>query len=70
MLRHQVAILRESFRPARHAHLCADCTNWNDWNINSLNTKLNPICHLLALLGAHHLLHVSRVRVKILKYLE
>jgi len=29
-----------------------------------LNTKLNPICHLLALLGAHHILHVSRIRVK------
>jgi hypothetical protein len=33
-------------------------------NINPLNAKLNPICHLLALLGAHHILHVSRVRVK------
>jgi len=29
---------------------------------NHLNTKLNPICHLLALLGAHHILHVSRIR--------
>jgi hypothetical protein len=25
---------------------------------------LNAICHLLALLGAHHILHVSRIRVK------
>jgi hypothetical protein len=31
---------------------------------NSLNAELNPVCHLLALLGAHHILHVSRVRVK------
>jgi hypothetical protein len=31
--------------------------------INTLNTELNPICHLLALLGAHHILHVSRIRV-------
>jgi len=30
---------------------------------NPLNAKLNPICHPLALLGAHHILHVSRVRV-------
>jgi len=30
---------------------------------NHLNTELNPICHLLALLGAHHILHVSRIRV-------
>jgi len=29
-----------------------------------LNTELNPICHLLALLGAHHILHVSRIIVK------
>jgi hypothetical protein len=31
--------------------------------INPLNTKLNPICHLLALLGAHPILHISRIRV-------
>jgi len=33
--------------------------------INPLNAELNPICHLLALLGAHHILHVSRIRVNI-----
>ena len=33
-------------------------------HINPLNAELNPICHLLALLGAHHILHISRVRVK------
>ena len=32
--------------------------------INTLNAELNPVCHLLALLGAHHFLHVSRIRVK------
>jgi len=32
--------------------------------INPLNAELNPICHLLALLGAHHILHISRIRVK------
>ena len=31
--------------------------------INTLNAELNPISHLLALLGAHHILHVSRIRV-------
>jgi len=31
---------------------------------NHLNAELNPICYLLALLGAHHILHVSRIRVK------
>ena len=33
-------------------------------DINPLNAELNPICYLLALLGAHHFLHVSRIRVK------
>ena len=32
--------------------------------VNPLSAKLNPICHLLALLGTHHILHISRVRVK------
>jgi hypothetical protein len=31
---------------------------------NPLNAKLNPIRHLLALLKAHHILHVSRIGVK------
>jgi len=30
---------------------------------NPLNAELNFICHLLTLLGAHHILHVSRIRV-------
>jgi len=29
-----------------------------------LDAELNPICNLLALLRAHHIFHVSRVRVK------
>ena len=37
-------------------------------NINPLNPELNPICYLLALLGAHHFLHVSRIRVKSLTF--
>jgi hypothetical protein len=32
--------------------------------LNPLNAELNPICHLLALLGAHLFFHVSRIRVK------
>jgi hypothetical protein len=32
--------------------------------INPLNAELNLICHLLALLGAHPILHISRIRVK------
>jgi len=37
-------------------------------DINPLNPELNPICYLLALLGAHHFLHVSRIRVKSLTF--
>jgi hypothetical protein len=29
--------------------------------IDPLNAELNPICHLLALLGAHRILHVGRM---------
>ena len=35
---------------------------------NPLNPELNPICYLLAILGAHHFLHVSRIRVKFLTF--
>jgi len=35
---------------------------------NPLNPELNPICSLLALLGAHHFLHVSRIRVNLLTF--
>jgi len=34
--------------------------NW----LNPLNAVLNPICHMPALLGAHHILHVSSIEVK------
>jgi len=30
--------------------------------INPLNAKLNPNCHLVVSLGAHHILHVSNIR--------
>jgi hypothetical protein len=33
-------------------------------DLNPLNAELNSICHFQALLGAHHTLHVSRIRVK------
>ena len=32
--------------------------------LKPFNAELNPICHLLTLLGAHHILHVGRIRVK------
>jgi len=44
-------------------HVLAFCYDSMRVFINPLNAELNPICHLLALLGAHHILHVSRIRV-------
>jgi hypothetical protein len=37
------------------------------FKFNPLNAELNPICHLLALLGNHPILHVNRIRVKVYK---
>jgi hypothetical protein len=42
--------------------------SFND-TINPLNAQLNPICHLLALLEAHHILHVSRLRINCSDYI-
>jgi hypothetical protein len=39
------------------------------FSFNTFNAKLNPIYHLLALLGAHHILHVSRIRVNYVLYI-
>jgi len=35
----------------------------NGRRLNPFNPELNPICYLLALLGAHHFIHVNRIRV-------
>jgi len=35
-----------------------------DWFIPIILPNLNPICYLLAL-GAHHILHVGRIRVNL-----
>ena len=43
-------------------------TIWPKCEFNPLNPKLNPICYLLALLGANHFLHVSGIRVKLLTF--
>ena len=36
--------------------------------VNPLKPELIPVCYLLTLLGAHHFLHVSRIRVKFLTF--
>ena len=46
---------------------CNECEGREIEDINPLNPELNPI-YLLALLGAHHFLHVSRIRVKLLTF--
>ena len=47
----------QCFRAKFHVHLKKN-------SVNPLNAELNPIRHLLALLGARHIVHVSRIRVK------
>jgi len=56
-------------------HLCFNISllsvfihSLNTKYINPLNPELNPICYFLALLGVHHFLHVSRIRVKLLTF--
>ena len=54
-------LIIESIRPAEFSFFF--CVT-----LNPLNPELNPICYLLALLGAHHFFHVSRIRVKLLTF--
>jgi len=51
-------------------HTTSLLTARNMHNINPLTTQLNLIRHLLALLGAHHILHVSKIRVKVMDFLH
>ena len=50
------------------ARLDFSCHNNATSFFNPLNPELNPTCYLLALLEAHHFLHVSRIRVKSLTF--
>ena len=38
------------------------CCTFHFIQENPLNAELNPVSHLLALVVAHHILHISRVR--------
>ena len=62
---------RKMFAPVRTARIrwrytsvfwCKVSVTFN--RFNPLKAELNLICYLLGLLGAHHFLHVSRIRVK------
>ena len=46
------------------ADIVCKCYLNKKFSINTFNAELNPICYLLALLGAYHFLHVNRIRVK------
>jgi hypothetical protein len=54
----------------RHNNFIQDqrciCSSVPNIILANLNAELNPICHLLTLLGAHHILHISRVRVNVM----
>ena len=55
---------KTSILPHQKEVICVENTD----PINPLKPELNSICYLLALLGAHHFLHVSRIRVKLLTF--
>jgi len=57
-----IAVCADIF--TEHIHALCGVKN----KVNPLNPELNPICYLLVLLGAHHFLHVSRIRVKLLTF--
>ena len=54
------------FQPNKFVCVCVCVPSCHLYEINPLKPELNPICYLLALLGAHHFFHVSRIRVKLL----
>ena len=58
----QIAVFVVQSWPSNSKNVC------DSHQFNPLNPELNPICYLLALLGAHHFLHVSRIRVKSLTF--
>ena len=49
--------------PGLSAHKRQLNTDASSVRLNTLNAELNPIRHLLALVGARHIVHVSRIRV-------
>jgi hypothetical protein len=61
-------VMFESNRTSMEQMICIEICNEFSFKFhdlgNPLNGELNPICHLLALLGTHHVLHISRIRVK------
>jgi len=70
-----ICVQKTAACPTRHFISLCVCIHYRrggplklNRHINPLNSELNPICYLLALLGAHHFLHLSRIRVKLLTF--
>jgi hypothetical protein len=64
---HEVRVIYQKiryFKFSQHTVLCNIMHYIYVYQFNPLNAKLNPIYHLLALLRAHPILHISRIRVK------
>jgi len=66
-------VTRRRLSVTLYVHCLACCLldrvqKYSDETINPLKPELNPICYLLALLGAHHFLHVSMITVKLLTF--
>ena len=60
---HKMQLCRTIYYSLAALHVLSNIFAHHQEHINPLNTELNPICHLLALLGAHPILHVSGIRV-------
>jgi len=54
---------KENFSEMKNSRMPFNVYAYKPFIFNPLNAKLNPICNMLALLGAHPILHVSRIRV-------
>ena len=58
------SVITQFAKLAAGEQLCRRCTHrklQHFKTFNTLNAELNPLCYLLALLGAHYFLHVSRI---------
>ena len=54
--------LKQVYSEVQSFYTMAPHLSFSD-GINPLNAELNPIRHLLTLVGARHIVHVSRIRV-------
>ena len=59
-------ILHTLLQPGRQTQQFSYISQEEQWQkyLNPLKAELNPICHLLILVAAHHILYFSRIRVK------